>query len=584
MERKIQVIKAKTDLTRRKAGKFVDRLRVAAYCRVSTGSEDQQHSYKAQVEHYTELIQQNSEWAFAGIYADEAITGTQVDVRDGFLRLINDCLEDKIDMVLTKSISRFARNTLDTLHHVRLLKEKGIAILFEEEKINTMTMDGELLLVVLSSVAQQEVENLSAHVKKSLKFKMKKGELVGFHGCLGYDYNKESKSLTVNEQEADIVRYIFRRYTEGAGGMIISRELENLGYKTKRANSKWAESTVLGIIKNEKYKGDLRMGKTFTVDPITKRRLVNLGEDDQVYISDNHEAIISKNEFEKAQQILALRSKNRATSAGPQRMKYSRQYSLSCMLECGFCGSTLSRRAWHSGTPYKKITWQCVTSTKKGKKHCPECKAVAEKIVEDAFIESCRQLSANKTEIINEMLARTKEAFTDNNIEKQIHKAKRSIVVAEKKLSFLLDGYLEELFDKNTYSLKSAEVTAELDALNKVLKQLEDAAGTETESRQRILDFQKVFEEQSPISSFDERLFETLVDKVIVGGYDENAEPDPWLLTFVFKTKTSKQLSGQNFKPVRKKKNTSKEKVSELYAQARVKADEIEQHPSDNAR
>lgn len=190
----------------------------------------------------------------AGIYADEAITGTQVKKREDFQRLINDCMNGDVDMVITKSISRFARNTLDTLKYVRMLKDKGVAVFFEEENINTLTMDGELLLVILSSVAQQEVENISANVKKGLKMKMQRGELVGFQGCLGYDYNPADKTITINEEEAAVVRYIFQRYTEGAGGSVIAKELENLGYKTKRGSPKWADSTVIGIIKTKNTK------------------------------------------------------------------------------------------------------------------------------------------------------------------------------------------------------------------------------------------------------------------------------------------------------------------------------------------
>ncbi|WP_331679249.1 recombinase family protein [[Ruminococcus] torques] len=186
-----------------------------------------------------------------------------------------------------------------------MLKEKGIAVFFEDENINTLTMDGELLLVVLSSVAEQEVENISSNVKKGLKMKMQRGELVGFQGCLGYDYHKDTKSISVNEKEAEIVRYIFNRYIEGAGCTVIANELENLGYKTKYGSSRWVQSTVIGIIKNEKYKGDLLLGKTFTVDPISKRRLENFGEEDKFYIRDHHEAIISEEIFEEAQKILA---------------------------------------------------------------------------------------------------------------------------------------------------------------------------------------------------------------------------------------------------------------------------------------
>ena len=175
--------------------------------------------------------------------------------------------------------------------------------------------------------------------------KMKRGELVGFQGCLGYDYHKDTKTITVNEEEAEIVRYIFNRYIEGAGGSVIAHELENLGYKTKYGSSTWVQSTVIGIIKNEKYKGDLLLGKTFTVDPISKRRLENFGEEDKFYIRNHHEPIISEEVFEKAQEILSRRNVNRGKigEGNTKREKYSRKYAFSCMLECGFCGGTFNK-------------------------------------------------------------------------------------------------------------------------------------------------------------------------------------------------------------------------------------------------
>ncbi len=202
--------------------------------------------------------------------------------------------------------------------------------------------------------------------------KMQRGELVGFQGCLGYDYDPMDKSISVNEEEAEIIRYIFKRYLEGAGGSVICRELENLGYKTPRGKSKWSTTTVLGIIKNEKYKGgDILMGKTFTVDPISKRRLDNFGEEDKFYIKEHHEAIISAEDFDKAQEIRLKRARNRNTvsSKNGKREKYSRKYAFSSLLECGFCGANLSRRTWHSKTEYNKIIWQCVVGTKKREKN-----------------------------------------------------------------------------------------------------------------------------------------------------------------------------------------------------------------------
>lgn len=259
----IKVIKANAIPGKKSQGKN-RRLRVAAYCRVSTDGEEQISSYNSQLSYYREYISKNPDWVMAGIYADKAITGTKADKRPDFMRMINDCLNDEIDMVVTKSISRFARNTVDTLHYVRMLKERGIAIFFEEEHINTLSMDGELMLTVLSSVAQQEVHNTSEHVKKGLKMKMERGELVGFQGCLGYDYHPEDKSVTINEEEAETIRYIYRRYLEGVGCTVIARECTQLGFKTKVGNTTWHDSGIRGILRNEKYCGDILMGKTFT--------------------------------------------------------------------------------------------------------------------------------------------------------------------------------------------------------------------------------------------------------------------------------------------------------------------------------
>ena len=272
----VNVIKKVEGRVNRNTGMvLLDRLRVCAYCRVSTDSEDQLNSYQAQKSYYNEKTRENPSWHFEGIYADEAISGTQDHKRTDFMRMINDAVNKKVDLIITKSISRFARNTLDTLKYVRLLKEKNVGIIFEEENINTLEMSGELLLTILSSVAQQESENISEHVKLGLKMRREKGELVGFNNCLGYEYDRTTKNMRIKEEEAEIVRYIFNRYCEGIGSKTIARELTNMKYKTPKGLDVWAESTVLGIIKNEKYKSDVLMGKTFTLDPISKKRIIN---------------------------------------------------------------------------------------------------------------------------------------------------------------------------------------------------------------------------------------------------------------------------------------------------------------------
>ena len=557
----VEIIKARNTLSSHAKTNLTKRLRVAAYCRVSTDSEDQINSYKSQVQYYTDLIKSNSEWSLAGIYADEAITGTQVTKREDFQRLINDCMNGDIDLIVTKSISRFARNTLDTLKYVRMLKEKGIAVFFEEENINTLTMDGELLLVILSSVAQQEVENISANVKKGLKMKMQRGELVGFQGCLGYDYHPEDKTITVNEEEAEIVRYIFKRYIEGAGGSVIARELQNLGYKTKRGSTTWAETTVIGIIKNEKYKGDILMGKTFTLDPISKRRLDNFGEEDQFYVRDHHEAIISEEVFDAAQEILKRRSKPRRLGTDGKREKFSRKYAFSCLLECGFCGGTLTRRSWHSGSQYNKIIWQCVTATKKGKKFCPDSKGIAEETIEQAFVESYRLLCQNNKDVLDEFISRTEEALSAGNAGKQLAKTEKDIKALEAKRAKLVDMHLDEIIDKATYEAKYLTLSEQIEQLKDTRRGLEEASETESTMKRRISEFRKTLEQNEVLDTFDRYVFESIVEKVIVGGYDEDGNKDPSMLTFIYKTGFKNSVDGSNFKPPRKNSKAAKQRA-----------------------
>lgn len=548
--KKIEIIKANRTLSDRNKGNINTLLRVAAYCRVSTDSDDQLNSYNSQVSYYTDLIRKNNDWNFVDIYADEGITGTQISKRTNFQRLINDCMNGEIDMVITKSISRFARNTLDTLKYVRMLKEKNIAVYFEDEKINTLTMDGELLLVVLSSVAQQEVENISANVKKGLKMKMSRGELVGFQGCLGYDYNVDDKSILINREEAEIVRYIFNRYIEGAGGRLIGNELERLGYKTKRGSSTWHESTILGIIKNEKYKGDVLLGKTFTLDPISKRRLENYGEEDQFYLREHHEPIISEEVFDKAQAIRLKRSIPRGSHnvEGFKRQKYSRKYAFSCMLECAFCGGTLTRRSWHSGTNHSKVVWQCVVSTKKGKKYCEHSKGIPEKVFEDAFVESYKQLCGNSKEILESFLERLAGTLNESNIEKEFLNLEKQVDVLDKKRKKLIDMRLEDIIDKESYEEKYDDLTVELKKLSKEKQSLKASLINEQTIKSRLKEFRKTLERNEVLKEFDRYVFESIVDKVIVGSNNEDGKIDPYKITFVYKTGFNDKQDGNIFR------------------------------------
>ena len=517
------------------ARRKIERLRVAAYCRVSTDDEDQIKSYNSMVTHYTELIKNNKEWIFSGIYADKAITGTKVDKREEFQRLIQDCMDGKIDMIIAKSLPRFARNTLDTLKYVRMLKERNIAVYFEVEKINTLK-DGEFLMTILSSVAQQEVENTSAYVKKGLKMKMKRGDLVGFQGCLGYDYDVETKSISINEEGAVVVRYIFDRYVAGAGSTMIARELNEQGHLTIRGNP-WTSSSVMGIINNEKYKGDILLGKTFTVDPISKRRLENLGEEDRYYIHDHHEPIITEEQFERAQEMRRRRNGNRKCGVTPgKREKFSRQFAFSCMVECGFCGSNLSRRRWHSSSKYKKTIWQCVKSTKEGKRFCPDSKGIPEQVIEEAFIESYRMLCNDNKDVLEEFLKRTEKALGENSIEDQLHKLKKSIDKVSLKRKKLLDNYLKGIIEQDIYEETDVELKTELTNTRAKLEYLQQQSDEKSSLQRRLSDFKKALSHNEVLEEFDRGIFESIVEKVIVGGLDEDGNKDPYKITFIYKT------------------------------------------------
>lgn len=554
MVKQIEVIRAQENVRRYNGKVEISQKRVAAYCRVSTDSEDQKNSYESQVKHYKEYILQHPDWQLVDIYADEGITGTQVGKRQDFQRLITDCLNGDIDYIVTKAIARFARNTLDTLKYVRLLKDKQIGVYFEEENIDTLTMDGELLLTILSSVAQQEVENISAHVKKGLKMKMQRGELVGGPRCLGYDFDWETRQITVNQEEAKVVRHIFERYLEGMGGRVIARELEEMGVPSPRGNKSWAETTVLGIIKNEKYKGDVLQGKTFTVDPINKRRLDNYGEEDQYYIKDNHEPIITEEEFDKAQEIRLKRSGRRGrigTTSGKQQ-RFSRMYAFSSMLECGFCKSILSRRSWHSGTIYHKVIWHCQVAIKKGKRHCQHSKGISESAIERAFLESFRLLYQNNDKIIDIFLQTVEEEISDNTLEIELQHIEKELAKLKKQerdiFQMKFDGRIsDDLYDEKFHAIMKKKEKLLDSKIN-----LEVSLRSDSGVKERLESFRRFLKSKQLITEFDRTVFESLVEKVIIGGVYEDGTVDPAKITFIYKSGDETSLNCKDFKDKRK--------------------------------
>jgi len=531
---KVQIIKG-TEKPRRFADSITGKIRVAPYCRVSTDSDDQLESYKTQVAYYNELVNSNPEWEMVDIYADEAITGTQTKNRADFKRMIDDCMSGKIDMVITKAISRFARNTVDTLTYVRQLKDKGIAVYFEEQNINTLTTEGEFLLTILSSVAQQEVENISANVKFGHRARMKAGKNVGFRKCLGYNYNTETQVFTINEKEAEIVKYIFEQYTKGKGAYTIARELTEKGYKPLRAE-KWHWTSVIAIIKNVKYKGDLEMGKTYVTDPISKKRLMNLGEKDSYYVENNHPPIISAEVFQKAQDILNRRGQS-IKHKGKRWDKYSRQYAFSSMIYCAFCGSVYSRRNLYSGKEYEKRVWSCADAVKRGKKICPDSMSkIDEKELEQAFVHAFRLMCSDNKSIISEFLQRVETSLNEHSYTRELAKVDRKISYLKNRLDKLLEFLLDSSIEKSEYDLKREGLLDELVVAEQEQNELLSAVKNDTQLKKRLVEFKAVLERSKAMLEFDPVIFESMIEKVIIGGADDEGNKDPYKITFVFKT------------------------------------------------
>ena len=511
-------------------------LKVAAYCRVSTGSQEQKDSYESQVRHYRDTIKSRENWVYVDIYADEAMTGTLDYKRTDFLRMINDALNGKIDLILTKSIARFARNTVDTLKYVRLLKEKNVAIYFEEEHINTLEMAGELLLTILSSVAQQEVQNTSENVKLGLKMKMQRGEMVGANNCYGYKIDKTNKTLVIIKEEARVVREIYELYIDGYGTKGIANYLEERHIKTRKGNCEWSTATIGRILTNEKYMGDLLMGKSIIVDPIAKKRIRNDGQEDKYYVKDHHPAIISTETFEKAQQIRKSRSKDfmkRNFVANKPR-----NYSFTGKIFCGFCGSVYTRVLWKRKEypDYSKETWKCRRADKRGRKDCPDSIILYNEVVENIFIDLYNSICVNHAETLDKALKIIERAIKLANTNVNAHNIDKEIKEVMNKMDELLELKLNNRIDNLIYNSKYNELS---DKLNKLRRKKVECSNIQTDEKQcenKIKNIKKMFSKEKKMKKFNKEIFDTLIDKIIVGITDENGNKFPNILVVIMNT------------------------------------------------
>ncbi len=341
--------------------------RVCAYARVSTIHDKQGESLENQVQYYENIISNNLEYEYVGVFQDRGVSG-YTDNRPEFQKMLHLCREGKIDVIITKSVSRFARNTAIILETVRELKNLGIEVRFENENINTLSRDGALMLAVLSSFAQEESRNVSENLKWRARKQFQQGELmINTTRFLGYDKN-EYGELVINIKEAEIVKRIFKDYLRGKGSSKIAKELNKEDIPTV-GNKTWHNSTIIGILKNEKYKGDAILQKYYTPEHLKKTSIRNNGVIDSYYIKENHSPIVSREMWEQVQEEIKRRGKTKGNVLGDSD-KYTRRYPLTGMLYCSKCGSTLRRRTWNSKNSSKKIVWQCSNYIKNGKDAC----------------------------------------------------------------------------------------------------------------------------------------------------------------------------------------------------------------------
>jgi site-specific DNA recombinase len=491
---------------RRRVGNTVNKevkpkLRVAAYCRVSTDSDEQATSYDTQVEHYSNFIQKNEEWEFAGIFADDGISGTNTKKREEFNRMISECMEGHIDMIITKSISRFARNTLDCLRYIRQLKEKNIPVFFEKENINTMDSKGEVLLTIMASLAQQESESLSKNVKMGMQFRFQKGEVqVNHNRFMGYTKDEDGH-LIIEPAEAEIVKRIYREYLQGASLKQIGDGLMEDGILTGARKPKWRPESVKKILRNEKYIGDALLQKTYTVDVLTKKRVKNNGIVPQYYVENSHEPIIPRDLYMQVQEEM-LRRSNLHSGANRKKRVYSSKYALSSIVYCSKCGEIYRRVAWNNHGK-RSTVWRCVNRVEHGPKCC-DAPTVQESALQDAVMQAINKAYHSRDTVIEQL---------KQNIETVLSKAEQP---AED-----IDGRLEEL-QKELLKLASrkadyTEVADEIDRLRELKQNALTEAAERDSYKKRIDEMMKYLKEQDEdIENYDEALVRKMIEKVMV--------------------------------------------------------------------
>ena len=497
-------------------------LRVAAYCRVSTKQEEQLNSYENQVEHYTERINSENGWTLEGIYADKGISGTSVKNRDEFNRMIRRCKQGKIDMIITKSIARFARNTVDCLKYVRLLNDLGVDVYFEEQGIHSNQPGAEFYITIYGSIAQSESENISANIKWGKAQSAKEGKVIfQYKNFLGYRKGEDGQPEIVPE-EAETIRLIYDRFLAGDSLKGIAELLEGKGIKSPTGKAQWQFSTIQSILSNEKYKGDAIINKTYITDCISKKVRVNNGERPKYYVENSHPAIIDSATFGRVQEELARRSGKRKVrqKAKTEQGKYSSKYAMTELLVCGECKTSYRRCTWTAGGK-KKIVWRCINRLDYGKKYCHNSPTIEESILQKAVMTAIMETANQNTEVLRTLklhigMGLEGEKSNDNSLDLQVRIAE--IDAEFRKMLDRVSTETVEAFDEET----ATRLMNEKSRLQQQLDNIADAEQRRENAKSRLDDIYTILDgiKNRPME-YDDQIVRQLLECIVVDSKEQ---------------------------------------------------------------
>lgn len=516
-EKKVRII-AETINLHENTFQSYRRIRVAAYCRVSTKQEEQINSYEVQKKHYTEKINANPEWQMVGIFADKGITGTSVLKRDEFNKMIKLCKSEKIDMILVKSISRFARNTVDCLHYTRMLKTLGIDVYFEEQGIHSIKSDAEFYISIYGTIAQSESENISANVKWGKLQSAKEGKVAFMYkNFLGYRKGTDGNP-EIDEEQAETVKIIYDRFIAGDSLKQIAEKLQNEKRLSPSGKSEWSTATIRSILSNEKYKGDAIINKTFTVDCLTKEIRKNNGERPKYYVENNHPAIIDAETFGRVQEELARRvGKKKVKEIGTktEQGKYSSKYALTELLICGECHTPYRRCTW-TAHGEKRIVWRCVKRLDYGKKYCHNSPTLEESRIQAAIVNAIQKFAQQDTQLFKNLKSHIERGINDVLREDDSLDIQLRLAAVEKEINELFNTISVdtiESFDEG----KAEELLSEKNKLQAESDRLAELNQKDKNKQSRIAEITELLDGiKNRTMEYDDRLVRQIIEAVIV--------------------------------------------------------------------